>query len=360
MKNGSCCDVQKQPPPLPVVDEATIKARAAAARAYALSSSPDFTTPSPLRPSLPPPPQPPPAAAAADEASQQQRVFVPHIRDEDYALFVKSLVDDEFFQSLPLDDEDFDFDFNVDLLADGDEEEDDDDDDDVDDDDEDDEDQQDQDSNDAYNAHGDETNQKSPAARSKSQQHDDDDDEPFTLQAELGLLLEEDIEAAITTLLSTSAPHPPSTPDKSSTSHTFNALASSATTTDDLPRTPLNRDGPASSSSSSTAPTKTTVTSVQMDRLQTMLQKHYQLLVQQAVLCVRSAQAPLHRTYVSESKEDLVEILDGAVGLLQDLDQVRCTDAIRHLLVCTRIGYREQFNTPYCFFNLTCHPPHSH
>ncbi len=226
-------------------------------------------------------------------------------------------MDDEFFQSLPVDDEDFDFDFDINLSA---EEEEDDDDDEDDDDEEQDQDEHDQDSKDTTAK---ETNRKLPAGTSKSQNEDDDDDddddEPFTLQAELGLLLEEDIEAAITTLLSTSAQHPPSTPEKSSTSHN-----SSSAATDDVPRTPLHRDG-TSLSSTSTAPTKTTVSSLQVARLKTMLQKHYQLLVQQAVLCVRAAQAPLHRTYVSESKEDLVEILDGAVGLLQDLDQVRFT-----------------------------------
>lgn len=56
---------------------------------------------------------------------------------------------------------------------------------------------------------------------------------------------------------------------------------------------------------------------------------HYQLLVQQTVLCVRAAQKARQKVNVGESQEDLAEILDGAVGMLQDLDQNR-KDAIRN------------------------------
>jgi hypothetical protein len=331
------CDIQKQPPPLPVVDEATIKARATAARAYALSASPDFTTPPITTKATTTTTTTTTATATAtatapsvgEQQQQQQQLFIPHIQDEDYALFVKSLVDDEFFNSLPMDDEDFD----LDLLAE--EEDDDDDDDDEEDDDDDDH---------AKTASAISNRLKSPSqvGNNSDDDDDDDDDEPFTLQTELGLLLEEDLEAAITTLLSQ---HPP-TPDNNKT------LSSSNNNNNDNNN---NNNNNTCDNNNTTTPrtspdAKATVTTGQVSRLKSMLQKHYQLLVQQAVLCVRSAQAPLHKSYISESKEDLVEILDGAVGMLQDLDQVSVS-LFRFVFVFVCLVFIILFNTVKRGFN---------
>lgn len=308
-------DVQKQPPPLPVVNDEIIKARAAAARAYALGGGPstDFQTPVIVT-----------AAAAASsrnaatisarqqqpqqqqaQQQQQQQQFIPNVQDDDYALFVKCLVDDEFFKSLPPEDEADDF-----LLPE-------DDDDDEDDDDEFDDDILLDDS------------LLSPASSTpKPASWGDDDDEPFTLEAELGLLLEEDLEAAVTTLLSQ---HPP-TPSENSNKNTSTPAVGNtpggggSLSNSTLPRTPLRE-------AASQSKNQNVVTAEQRERLSSFLQRHYQLLVQQSALCVRAAHASstsnlstnkagASTTVISESPEDLAEILDGAVGMLQDLDEV--------------------------------------
>jgi hypothetical protein len=79
------------------------------------------------------------------------------------------------------------------------------------------------------------------------------------------------------------------------------------------------------------------VTTAQFEQLHSLMNQHYQLLTQQAVLSVRAAHVQkTHKTrdqtdYVTggETGDDLVEILDGAVGMLQDLDQNR-KDSIRN------------------------------
>jgi hypothetical protein len=68
---------------------------------------------------------------------------------------------------------------------------------------------------------------------------------------------------------------------------------------------------------------QTLVTPKQIQRLQKLMHSHYQLLVQSAVLSVRAArkeypeESPLV-FHGGETAEDLTEILDGAVGMLQD------------------------------------------
>jgi hypothetical protein len=234
-------DIQKQPPPPPVVDEEVIKARSAAARAYALASSGEFTSP-----------------VKYEAEPAQANPYIPHVQDEEYALFVKTLTDDDFFRSLP--DEDDADDFNLEGLDD--EDDDDDTDDDV-----------------------------SPEKLAKLLP--DDDDEPFTIETELGLLMEEELENAVASLLNSSNP-PPTTPEKM---------------TEPEARTPLRESRRKA----------TTVTESQMGRLKTLMRQHYQLLVQQCVLCIRSATKK--HSHGGESADDLAEILDGAVGMLQDLDE---------------------------------------
>mmetsp|Transcript_31349 Transcript_31349/g.46237 ORF Transcript_31349/g.46237 Transcript_31349/m.46237 type:complete len:902 (-) Transcript_31349:440-3145(-) len=256
-------DVQKQPPPLPVVDEATIKARAAAARAYALNSSgsnSDFQTPSPMKESI---------TDGPNAAEKTNQTFIPYIQDEDYAIFVKTLTDDDFFKSLPdLDDDPEEF--HLEALEEDDDDEDDDED-------------------------------FSPEKLTASLLPDEsgEDDDPFTIETELGLLMEEDLENAVATLVSQ---HPP-TPDN---------------LTESPPRTPLRE-----CSRSSAA----TITQKQLSRLKNLMKRHYQLLVQQAVLSVRAV-SKKHSNHGGESPDDLAEMLDGAVGMLQDLDENR-KDAIR-------------------------------
>jgi hypothetical protein len=131
------------------------------------------------------------------------------------------------------------------------------------------------------------------------------------LEAELGSLLEEDLEAAVSTLLA-------------GTNH------ASKKTKPALPTTPLKKPTFSSSPTTSTpnARTQMVVTPSQVQRLQKLLTSHYQLLVQSSVLSVRAArkefpaESPLV-FHCGETPEDLTEILDGAVGMLQDLDQVR-------------------------------------
>jgi hypothetical protein len=96
----------------------------------------------------------------------------------------------------------------------------------------------------------------------------------------------------------------------------------------------------------------------QSHRLRKLMQRHYQVLVQQAILSIRMAQQqknPLGTMGASstdiqennfflsgENENDLVEVLDLAVGMLQDLDQNR-KDAIRTsiLLAVIASGYKE-------------------
>jgi hypothetical protein len=337
-------------PPIPLVDEETLKARAAAARAYALSNtkkqqsailkrsvaSKSLSAPSNMTSNYHQQYQHqqlvPSQNSLQQQTIQQSSHFVPNVHDEDYALFVKSLVDDDFFRSLPMDDEEFDFN----MLPE--EEDDDDDDDDIDDDDYgDDHDYQ----NNQLLKRGPLNSQSTEITKSHNNNNDknnrynnqndddDDDEEPFTLERELGLLLEEDLEAAMTTLLTTNvnsaSSHPATThemPGSNSNHSTSTSNSHPLTVIHPLESSLSTPTTLANSPRSSTTP----VTLAQLARLQSLLKKHYQLLVQQAVLCVRAAQTSQispYKSNLSESKEDLVEILDGAVGMLQDLDQVR-------------------------------------
>lgn len=81
--------------------------------------------------------------------------------------------------------------------------------------------------------------------------------------------------------------------------------------------------------------TKTLVTGQQVERLQKLLNRHYQTLVQQAVLSIQAAH--LNKTHrfrdktdflAGETADDLVHVLDASVGMVQDLDQVSRYDAI--------------------------------
>jgi hypothetical protein len=146
------------------------------------------------------------------------------------------------------------------------------------------------------------------------------------LEAELGSLLEEDLEAAVSTLLAgsnknaspttittTTTTTLPSTPDKTAT-------ASSSGSNQASPTTPMGTAARAS-------PSSVVVTSTQVQQLQTLLKGHYQLLLQNSVLAVRAARKhceedSCEKFHGGETPEDFTEILDGSVSMLQDMDQV--------------------------------------
>jgi hypothetical protein len=140
------------------------------------------------------------------------------------------------------------------------------------------------------------------------------------LEEELELLEEEDMTAAVATLLDQ--------PVKMDNNEGKDKEAE-----EDNQRTPL-RDVARGA--------RTVVTSEQQEQLRKLLEGHFQLLMQQAVLAVRSANYQKQRDfmrkddaspsmYTREHEYELTEILDSAVGMLQDLDQNR-KDAIRHFI----------------------------
>jgi hypothetical protein len=176
------------------------------------------------------------------------------------------------------------------------------------------------------------------------------------LEEELGSLLEEDLEAAVTTLLTSKSSKPnantnnPTTPktnkDTSSTGGTPSPPTSAsstksstkdsntintATNTTKGGKTSIPQESPATPlREAARQSARTQVTYQQSQQLRKLMTKHYQLLMQQGILAVRAAQ--LHKlqkndksdTFLSgETSDDLAEILDGAVGMLEDLDQVR-------------------------------------
>ena len=230
--------------------------------------------------------------------------FQPQIDDEEYAKFVESLNLD--ITLLGDDDEEF-------KLTDAESDEDDDDEEDDGDDGENDQD-------------GTPTTQSSPHAKvsdltSPLPLPDIGTEFYSELEAELGSLLEEDLEAAVTTLLGTSqhlSPAPNKAKEMLKKAPSTPAMAS--------PRTPLKEAARAK---------QTVTTKAQVEQLTSLMKQHYQLLIQQAVLSVRAAHGlkyskpkTTNDMYCTETHEDLAEILDGAIGMLQDLDQNR-KDAIR-------------------------------
>lgn len=268
-----------------VTNDAAVAARA---RAYALSTdNRRYQTP-PVRPALQPQtkvkPLPLSTANPMSSPPSARRKISPLPEDDDYARFVQSLgMEDPMLMASALllgdDEEDFEL---TDL-----------------------EDSDDEDIDDSH---------QEPAPLTE---HYFEHDFYTELEAELGSLLEEDLEAAVSTLLAgtnkKNSPVTPSTPDHNKTS----SEASS-------PTTPL-RDAARTS--------LTVVTAHQVQHLQQLLRGHYQLLLQNSVLAVRAAQKHYEedssdKFYGGETPEDLTEILDGAVSMLQDLDQVRCSPCL--------------------------------
>lgn len=266
---------------------------------------------------------------AAITPTVQPHTYVFDENDDDYERFVKSLgLDDSLFATFD-DDEEF-------HLSDIDEEDDDDDDDDE---------NEDSVDNAGCQTKPSVTVESTPTLSSPLSSspitlaHLDETDEYRSLEEELGSLLEEDMEAAVQSLMTSKKPVV-SSPDSGQIS----------ATSPKTPKTNGKKQSKASIDAKNVSPatplretarhgTKTQVTYRQSQQLRRLLTSHYQLLVQQAVLAVRAAQ--MQKIYKEksdflsgETADDLAEILDGAVGMLQDLDQNR-KDAIRNSIQLT-------------------------
>jgi hypothetical protein len=263
-------------------------------------------------------------ASAATPVNLSAQVFDDD--DDDYERFVKSLgLDDSFFASLDHDDEEF-------HLSDVEEEDDEEDDAEA-------ETQEDKDTTPTEHKNNKTVEStpplSSPLSSSPMVLPDFERDMYRDLEEELGSLLEEDMEAAVQSLMTSKKPTTPtSTKTSSSTTSSPQTPKASAKkqpktgaeNNNESPATPLReaaRQG-----------TRAQVTYQQSQQLRRLMTRHHQLLVQQGISAVRAAQMQkLHKEksdFLSgETADDLAEILDGAVGMLQDLDQNR-KDAIRN------------------------------
>lgn len=255
--------------------------------------------------------------SAAPKTVPKANLFV---GDDDYIRFVKSLnLDDPMFAALENDDEEF-------LLSDIDEEEEEDDEADL--------------SSLDYQATVDASRStaeatptlSSPLPSSPAALPDFDTNMYKDLEEELGSLLEEDLEAAVQSLMTSKNPTTPSaiqpapTPSPTTPKASGKSKPTNSEGRTESPATPL-RDAARQG-------TRALVTYQQAQQLRQLLTRHYQLLVQQAILGVRAAHMQKLNKEKSdflsgETSDDLAEILDGAVGMLQDLDQNR-KDAIRN------------------------------
>ena len=252
---------------------------------------------------------PPPKVSILNDADE----------DDDYLRFVKSLgLDDSFFTSLD-DDEDF-------HLSDAED----------DDDDDEDNDEFELDDSDIERSSLEENKTaestpplSSPLSSTPIPLPDFETDMYLDLEEELGSLLEEDLEAAVQSLMTSKNPTTPSViepPTPKASGKSTAIKASPDNRNEASPATPL-RDAARQGAGAQ-------VSYQQAQQLRRLLTGHYQLLVQQAILGVRAAHMQkLNKDksdfLAGESADDLAEILDGAVGMLQDLDQNR-KDAIRN------------------------------
>lgn len=189
--------------------------------------------------------------------------------------------------------------------------------------------------------------------------------DPMALEEELGGLLEEDMEAAINSLIMKEMDHPTvaKLPTKTGDPQATPAIDTpTETATLDRQGTSMNvsetkreininispfRSGTTSSSlhRKTSTPIHAPPTQQQALQLQKLMSHHYQMLVQQAVLTCRAAHSnrfkSMKRKRVSdyffggETAEDLKEIVDGTVTMLQDLDRNR-KDAMRFFIQMNR------------------------
>jgi len=186
------------------------------------------------------------------------------------------------------------------------------------------------------------------------------------IEEELGGLEEEDLEAAVADLIGTTSStyahvqklDPTMEGNaKASQSMTGENMTSVFDSEADATNKNKQRSGPSTSHPDDSMPsaldiqpttplrhvtgmkTEAAVTQRQVNRLQNLLKRHYQMLIQQAVLAIHAAHlAKTQRIkdksdfLAGENCDDLVQVLDHAIEMLQNLDQVSTVGSIRGLL----------------------------
>lgn len=202
--------------------------------------------------------------------------------------------------------------------------------------------------------------------------------DPLALEEELGGLLEEDMEAAINSLimkdtehiigsnginktgpLVDSSPIPPykASPGLASSTDDQNVKPSfKVNESNDVSQAVVQRKFP--------APMHAQPTNAQILQLQKLMSNHYQILVQQTVLACRAAHSNRFKAmkrkrvpdffFGGETADDLKDIVDGAVTMLQDLDRNR-KDAMRFFIQMSRAKKQkvDQSSVPKGFYPVT-------
>lgn len=250
---------------------------------------------------------------ASQHPAPSKPTFTPHSwnfdeYDEDYGRFVKSLWDDALFAN---DEEEDTDEFHLEK--------------------EDDEEDENDDDKDEENVDANETSQENssqPESLEKQMKVISNGTSPLDpnlfrlgekyyqeLEEELGWLEEEDMEAAVTTLLD-----PPKTPLTSNTTNAGNGKSDNNWSSP-APSISTQKNSPRSQSTPFREAARAThVTDTQYKRLQQLFHSHYQLLLQQTVLAARAAPT---QSKTMESASDLMQIVNHATGMLQDIDQHR-------------------------------------
>lgn len=186
--------------------------------------------------------------------------------------------------------------------------------------------------------------------------------DPLALEEELGSLLEEDMEAAINSLIMKDADHDMGGGGMSKTGHLndsspippYNPSPGRVSLKDDQDIKPSSNTDrsttasetvPSNPQRKSPAPMHAQPTNAQILKLQQLMSNHYQILLQQAVLACRAAHSNRFKAvkrkrvpdffFGGETADDLKEIVDGTVTMLQDLDRNR-KDAMRFFIQMSR------------------------
>lgn len=245
-----------------------------------------------------------------DDVDDSERIAF--VKDEDYDFFMQSLWKDGVLDDPQFDDED-EFEVSGDI-------EDDDDDDDV--------------------LTVSQTQVPKPATPGPAPTDELDSNFYQELAEELGWLQEEDMEAAVATLLEQpeglgEGSPKLSLPSGSTPSPARSPLATESSTAAPAVGGPWKSESPPKSTplreASRAGTSRVEVTRIQYTKLQQLLMQHYQLLMQQCILAASHAQAASSTSSPSSglNADALVEVLDASVGMLQDLDRNR-RDSIRY------------------------------
>lgn len=203
--------------------------------------------------------------------------------------------------------------------------------------------------------------------------------DPLALEEELGGLLEEDMEAAINSLimkdtdhdvggsglsktgtLSDSSPIPPYSASPGIIPSYNDKNVKPANSKVDEPKSVSQTDA-SNAQRKSPAPMHVQPTNAQILQLQKLMSNHYQLLLQEAVLACRAAHSNRFKAvkrkrvpdffFGGETADDLKEIVDGTVTMLQDLEKNR-KDAMRFFIQMSRAKKQkvEQSSTQKGFY----------